>query len=425
MAEVVITSVPIHGHVTPLLAVAEGLVRAGHRVRFLTGSRFADAVRGTGATHVSLPGRADFDVREVDRREDERGLTGVAGLRADVHRLFLAPARDQRRALLDLLRTPTDVVLTEPAFVGSVLLAGTPRADRPPVVGLGVLPLLLSSRHTPPYGLGLAPLRGPLNVVRNTLLRVVAERVVFRPVQQDFDALWREVHGRRADCFVFNGLSVLDAVVQLSVPSFEYPRPDAPVPLHFCGPVARSAASALDEPSWWRDLAPARPVVLVTQGTVANDDLTELVRPTVDGLAGEDVLVVVTTGGPPVADLGPLPDNVRAAAFLPYDRLFDHVDVFVTNGGYGGVHFALAHGTPMVVAGVTEDKPEVAARVAWSGTGVNLRTARPSPQAVREAVRTVLDDPSFRRNAQRVANDIAEAGGMDLLLEVVDRVRTS
>ena len=52
----------------------------------------------------------------------------------------------------------------------------------------------------------------------------------------------------------------------------------------------------------------------------------------------------------------------------------------VTNGGYGGVQIALSYGVPLVVAGTTEDKPEVAARVAWSGAGINLKTATPAPQ---------------------------------------------
>jgi UDP:flavonoid glycosyltransferase YjiC (YdhE family) len=50
--EVLIASVPIHGHVTPLLAVARGLVDRGYRVRFLTGSRFAEQVRSAGAEFV-------------------------------------------------------------------------------------------------------------------------------------------------------------------------------------------------------------------------------------------------------------------------------------------------------------------------------------------------------------------------------------
>ena len=49
MTNIVIGSVPIHGHVMPLLAVAAGLVERGHRVRFLTGGRFAEVVGGTGS----------------------------------------------------------------------------------------------------------------------------------------------------------------------------------------------------------------------------------------------------------------------------------------------------------------------------------------------------------------------------------------
>ena len=70
------------------------------------------------------------------------------------------------------------------------------------------------------------------------------------------------------------------------------------------------------------------------------------------------MLLIVTTGGPPVEKLGPLPPNVRAAEYLPYDKLFPQLDVMVTNGGYGGVHYALAHSVPLVVAGGGEDKPE-------------------------------------------------------------------
>ncbi|MHA7292440.1 glycosyltransferase [Arthrobacter sp. HLT1-21] len=118
-------------------------------------------------------------------------------------------------------------------------------------------------------------------------------------------------------------------------------------------------------PEWWDELDAGRPLVHVTQGTVANRDFSDLVRPTIDGLADDDVLVVVSTGGRPAGSLdGPLPANVRVSSYLPYDELLPKTDVLVTNGGYGGVHFALRHGVPLVVAGETEEKTEVSARVA-------------------------------------------------------------
>ena len=43
----------------------------------------------------------------------------------------------------------------------------------------------------------------------------------------------------------------------------------------------------------------------------------------------------------------------------------------------------------------TEDKPEVAARVAWSGAGINLRTSAPTA-------------PAYRMHAQRLAQEYAQ-----------------
>jgi UDP:flavonoid glycosyltransferase YjiC (YdhE family) len=172
--------------------------------------------------------------------------------------------------------------------------------------------------------------------------------------------------------------------LQFSVPGFEYPRPDVGVPLHFIGSISQQPSKS-DVPAWWPELESGVPVLHVTQGTIANNDFTELVRPTLEALSGEDVLVVVSTGGKPVSELGPLPTNARAAEFLPYDRLLPLTSVMVTNGGYGGVHYALGAGVPLVTAGVTEDKAEVGARISWSGVGVRLRTGRPSADAIRGA----------------------------------------
>jgi hypothetical protein len=58
-------------------------------------------------------------------------------------------------------------------------------------------------------------------------------------------------------------------------------------------------------------------------------------------------------------------------------------DVLVTNGGYGGVHFALAHGVPIVSAGRTEDKVDVCARAAWSGVGLDLKVHIPKPKQIK------------------------------------------
>ena len=147
------------------------------------------------------------------------------------------------------------------------------------------------------------------------------------------------------------------------------------------------------------ELDGSRPVVHVSQGTVANVDFGELVGPTLEALADEPVLGRRDDrqdGRACVGTLPPLPANARAAEFLPYAELMPKVSAFVTNGGYGGLHEAMRHGVPIVVAGDTEDKLETSARVAWSGAGLSLRTGHPTPEAIRTAVREVLAKPQYR-----------------------------
>ena len=95
------------------------------------------------------------------------------------------------------------------------------------------------------------------------------------------------------------------------------------------------------------------------------------------------------------------------ADYLPFEWLLPKVDVMVTNGGYGSVNQSLSFGIPVVAAGLAEDKADVNARIGWSGAGINLRTNNPTPDAIRAAVRTVLDTPDCLRNAQRLAAEFA------------------
>jgi UDP:flavonoid glycosyltransferase YjiC (YdhE family) len=100
-------------------------------------------------------------------------------------------------------------------------------------------------------------------------------------------------------------------------------------------------------------------------------------------------------------------------------------DVFVTNGGYGSVNQAMSFGIPLVTAGLTEDKADVNARVAWSGVGINLATNEPTPQALRAAVRAVLDTPNCRSRASLMAAEFEAIDTRSEIVRIVDRIACS
>ena len=421
MLTVLLASNPIHGHVGPILQVAAHLVREGHRVAVLTGTRFRERVASIGAEFRALGGAADYDDRRPDlylpEREKYRGLKQA---QYDIRTIFVEPIPDQYAALseaIDSLRP--DAVLVDGAF-GGILPVLDRDADRPPILALGVTPLSQSSRDLGPYGMALPPARNAVDRARYAVLNVVARRLVFAPTQRAaVRSLARCGAGPRG--FVMDLSGRFDRFLQTGPASLEYPRPDLAATTRFVG-VLPQAGSGAPLPPWWDDLDATRPIVHVTQGAIDNHDFGRLVRPTLAALADRDVTVVVSAGGREIDDLGPLPGNARAASYLPYDLLLPRTDVFVTNGGYGGVQAALAVGIPVVVAGDTEDKPEVAARVAWVGAGIDLRTGTPGAAAIAKAVDATLSDPSYRSAAHRLA---ADAARHDALAEITHHLLTT
>lgn len=409
---------PIYGHVTPMIAIGRRLLARGHRVRILTGGKYAPMVAAAGLEFLPLPHEVDYDDACLDDWLPGRAqLTGISRARHDIVGLFVRPLVAQHRALAAALAAqPADAVLSEAAFLGSLpLVLGQSSAHRIPVAAVSATPLSLTSVDCAPFGSGLDPGHSAHTRRRNRLIQAVLRFGPLRPLQAELNTALAQVGAPAAPGSYFDVAAMFDLTFQLSVPGLEYPRREMPPTMKFVGPMQPPVPRSPDLPRWWGDLNGSRPVVHVTQGTMANVDLGQLLVPTIDGLASDDVLVVATTGGRPVSNVlrrlgGRLATNARVAEFLPYAELLPRVDAVVTNGGFGGVQQALAYGLPLVVAGVSEDKLEVAARVAWAGAGINLYTAVPSPERIRRAVRRVLQQPRYHTAARGLQHQIADHG---------------
>jgi UDP:flavonoid glycosyltransferase YjiC (YdhE family) len=306
-------------------------------------------------------------------------------------------------------QTHIDGIIADRIFFGTMplLLGAAPR--RPAVIHYGFTCLYLERRDGTPPGPGILPPVDEAGRARCRAIRAEFDEAVVVPVQRHMDRRLAELGVGPLPMPVLDAIETLpDVHLQPTVPSFEYPLAHVPPALAFVGAMP-PPATALPLPGWAREVEAARRVVLVTQGTFANADLGQLIAPTLGALADEpDTLVVATTGGRPVGAIpGPIPGNARLAEYLPFDWLLPRVDLLVTNGGYGTVNMALKAGVPMVVAGLEADKIEIAARVGWSGAGINLATDHPTSEAIRAAARRVLSEPQFRAQAARFAEEFA------------------
>jgi MGT family glycosyltransferase len=406
MTRVLLLSSPIFGHVSPMLALGRGLRLRGHEVTLLTGSKYAASAAGAGLDFLPLPPEVDYDDADLEAwLPKRRHRTRIAAGRYDITGMFVRPLGAQHRGLSQALAARRyDTVVADTAFLGVLpLLTGS--AARPPVLGVSITPLALTSPDCAPFGSGLAPGRTAASRLRNRQIDFLLRHGPLRPLQAALDAELVSVGSPPCPVGFFDVAGLFDRTFHLAIPGLEYPRRDLPSSIVFTGPLAPARPDLACEP--WSPPPGTAPVVHVTQGTFANADPTALLVPTLLALADEPVHVVASTGGRPVDDLlglldGRLPANAEVAELVAYTDLLPHTAVVVTNGGWGGVQQTLSAGVPLVVAGDSEEKPEVAARVAWSGAGIDLRSGRPSHRRIRQAVRAALRRPRYRAAASRL-----------------------
>ena len=147
---------------------------------------------------------------------------------------------------------------------------------------------------------------------------------------------------------------------------------------------------------------PPRPTVYVTLG-LSFSHAPAVFRAIIDALDGLEVNAIVTVGTSlDPAILGPTPDNVHVARYVPGNLLLPRCDAIVFHGGFNTLHAALWHGLPSVIVPLEGgDQLPSAEQVAELGLGLHVQGPVPSAEDVRRAVTRVLEEPSFAATARR------------------------
>jgi UDP:flavonoid glycosyltransferase YjiC (YdhE family) len=389
------------GNVPPQLTLARRLVARGHRVRMLAPAVLREKIEAAGIVfepYREIP-EHDESVRERSLVRDFEAHSKAAEIAASRDNLVGALARPVAAdTLATLERRPADVVVFD------FLLAGAPFAAEKAALPAAMLIHTVypfPAPGLPPFGMGWAPLGGPVGRVREQIGRLIYRQVYERPLLPRFNAV-RTTLGleplRRFDEYVRR----VDRALVLTSPAFDFPA-RLPANVEYVGPQ-------LDDPApnqtWASPWSPDddRPLVVVGLSTThqAHDSLLERI---VAALATLPVRALVTTGGATLRSTPPI--NVHVARFVPHAHVLPQAAAVVTHAGLGTVHAALAHGLPLVCLPIGRDQPDNAARVEWHGVGLRL-SPKSSPAVIGAAVESVLRDPSFAASARRLAAAFAE-----------------
>ena len=373
------------GHFNPLVPFARAFERAGHELLFAGPPDLAGAVDAAGFEFWQFDPPAEDELGAVWARVPE--LPPVEANEVVVGEVF---GRLNTTAALPRLRAAVeewrpDVVMRDPNEYGSALAAelhGIPHAR----VAIGLA-------STEELGLGIAA--GALDAIR---------RAVGLAPDPDADRLRRSPY-----------LSVfpptLDEGAQPDTRRFHDPAWDEPPG---------------DLPDWWPGRE-SEPLLYVTFGSVAGSfpQALPVYGVAMQAVAELPVRVLLTVGRELDLDALPAaPENVRVERWVPQQDVLGHAAAALVHGGSGSTLGALAAGVPLAVMPLFADQPQNARRVAEVGAGVAVEPNRDDLDAtvspLREAIRSVLETPSYGERARALAEELRALPVVDHAVPLVE-----
>ncbi|MDX1992613.1 MAG: glycosyltransferase [bacterium] len=371
------------GHFLPLVSIAHAAQDTGHEVAFVSGGSMQPTVETMGFSVVNNaverpeaqpPQRLSLQTVNVKREED------------DLREKFARHAARSRAAeMLEVCaRWMPDVIVCDEVDFGSMIAGeklGIPYASVVVIASGSFIRLEV-------VGEALNEVRAGYHLPPDSELKMLSRDLVLTPVPRSFR----------------------DPAFPLP-PTAHLIRPEMP--------EAQPSALSISFPE------PDRPLVYFTLGTIFNLESGDLFTRVLEGLRDLPINVVMTVG-PHIqpAEFGAQPDHIHIAQYIPQASILPHCAAVISHGGSGSVIAALAHGLPMVLLPMGADQPHNAARCEALGVARVLDVVAAAPTLIRDALKAVLSEPSYRAAAKGLRDEIAAMPHPSSAVPLLERLAT-
>ena len=159
------------------------------------------------------------------------------------------------------------------------------------------------------------------------------------------------------------------------------------------------------------------PVVYVSFGSLGALD-TDLFQRLIDAFADFPARFIVNVGSY-LESYDRVPDNVHLGDWFPQPSVVAQVDLFIHHGGNNSFCEALYHGVPSLVMPYCWDGHDNAQRAARTGTGRWVNRATWTPEALRQAIRSALDDTAMQGRLDAISARMKRHPGTEAAADAV------
>ena len=393
MAKIAYVGLPAHGHTNPTLPVVKELIRRGHEVLYYNAESFRAKVDPTGVEFRVLP----------EPMPTEREVSEALHEFINASKIISGISRHLSRFLIDAFqREKPDLVLYDSVAMWGYIAA---RTHQIPHICLITTFVLDGSQGVIGFG---------------TMMRFLWSILPHAPKL----LRWRRGMAQEFGKEISKGITDYGKLnIVFTSKEFHPPNTIIDDSFRFVGPSIDVSTRDGDFPF---DQLRNSTLVYISLGTVNYLD-NQFYDAAFQAFADFDAQFILSVGkNTDMSQLGSIPENFIVRNYVPQLDVLQRVDVFITHGGMNSVHEGLYYGVPEIVVPHQFEQLLNGRRVAETKTGVLLGGKRPlgqvTAQELRNALKQLLNDPTYRKNAGEMGKTLQIAGGYQQAVREIEEL---
>ena len=388
MSKIAFFCIPAHGHTNPTLGVVRELVQRGHEVWYYSYEPFKEKIEETGAKFIAC-----------DIYDAEKNLTPEEGARVGKDLAFSTKLLvDTTLALDEIVCKHMDELQPDCIVADSMAVWGKALAVKRNIPFVSSTTTFAFNEHSSRLmKRGIGELFGmifSMPKINKQLKRLQDKGYpvtnILSIIQNDNDT---------------NTIVYTSKEFQPCADTFSDK-------YAFVGPSIRPAKETVEKSG--------KKLVYISLGTVTNL-LKKFYKNVIEALKDSEYEVIMSVGEhTDIKELGEIPSNFKVYPSVDQIAVLEKADAFITHCGMNSASEGLYFEVPLVLFPQTPEQGAVATRTTQVGAGILLE--KNTPEAIRSAVKTILEDESYQKNAAKISKSFKESGGASAAADKILRV---
>lgn len=365
--------IPAHGHTNPTLGLVKELTAAGHEIFYFSFEQFREKIENAGAHFIGCDGY-DFEM------EDKENADRVGKDKAFASELLVSSTL----ALDDMTTAKITEIKPDLIVSDSVAFWGK----------------LVAMKHGLPYVSSTTTFafnRYSAQYMKHGIWETVKMLFTMPKINKQIARLREKGYPVKGFLEIVQNDNETNTIVYTS----KYFQPCSETfsnRYHFIGPSIRPVTKPFTKT--------ADKTVYISMGTVNQN--REFYRNCIHVLGQTGWQVIISMGTNP-DHFEDLPANIQIYESVDQMAVLSIADAFITHCGMNSASEGLYFEVPLVLFPQTPEQGAVARRTEELGAGVRLKSI--SEEDILQALKLVLEDPSYKAGAVRIAESFRACGG--------------